>query len=96
LVGFLRGLLTNHGAHQTPSVLRRDQFAPMTNCVVTRNIRPFRPRSRRPALAEDTEREIHRESRAGRGFRREAGPRLSAPATPAGTRRPSRAARPRR
>jgi hypothetical protein len=28
LVGFLRGLLTNHGAHQTPSVLRRNQFAP--------------------------------------------------------------------
>ena len=28
LVGFLRGQLTNHGAHQTPSVLRRNQFAP--------------------------------------------------------------------
>jgi hypothetical protein len=24
----LRGLVTNHGAHQTQSVLRRNQFAP--------------------------------------------------------------------
>ncbi len=31
LVGFLRGQLTNLGTHLTPSVLRRSQFAPMTN-----------------------------------------------------------------
>src|SRR5512133_3171771 len=28
LVPFLRGLVTNHGAHQTRFILRRNQFAP--------------------------------------------------------------------
>ena len=28
LVPFLRGLVTNHGAHQTQYILRRNQFAP--------------------------------------------------------------------
>ncbi len=32
VVAFLRGLVTNHGAHPAQSDLRRDQFAPMTNC----------------------------------------------------------------
>jgi len=30
LVAFLRGLVTNHGAHQPPSILRRNQFAPLS------------------------------------------------------------------
>ena len=67
LVGFLRGLLTNHGAHLVPSILRRSQFAPMTNCRKnTCKIRGIRTRSSRPAPAAATETKIRRESGAGR------------------------------